>query len=109
MDFVDNTYIPNPVILDLGAWFKNEKYTPMAQIIVSFAYGVVLSPWGSGLFFLVVSLIFYELFYAVCTGCDPRYYNPYTRTGVIYASILGWIVGRTLSGDPVLKEGVPLN
>ncbi|CAH6418998.1 Hypothetical protein HVR_LOCUS185 [uncultured virus] len=88
-------------------WFCNTKYTPMAQIIVAFVWGVLLSPWSSGLFFLTIFIIIYEILYYVFTHGDPRYYNLFVRTGVIYSSIFGYILGRTLSGDNVLQEGVP--
>ena len=88
-------------------YFQNAKYTRMFQVIFSLAFGIILAHWGSGLFFLVVFLIFYELAYYIFTGGNPLYWDHFTRVGVIMASILGWIVGRSLLGDPVLKEGVP--
>lgn len=88
-------------------WFCNDKYTPMAQLITALVWGVLLSPWGSGLFFLFVFIIIYEILYYVFTKGNPVYYNVFVRVGVIYASIFGYIVGRTLSGDEILYEGVP--
>lgn len=88
-------------------WFCNQKYTPMAQIIVAFVWGVLLSPWSSGLFFLLLFIIVYEILYYVFTHGIPPYYNLFIRTGIIYSSIFGYILGRTLSGDTILEEGVP--
>jgi hypothetical protein len=88
-------------------WFCNDKYTPMAQIIVSTSWGILLSPFSSGLFFLLVFIIFYEILYYIFTKGDPKYYNSFVRVGVICGSIFGYIVGRTLSGDEILEEGVP--
>lgn len=87
-------------------WFCNEKFTPMAQILVSLVWGVLLSPWSSGLFFLVIFIIIYEILYYIFTRGNPLYYNIFTRTGVIYCSIFGYILGRTLSGDNILEEGI---
>ena len=91
----------------LAAWFQNEKYTPMAQVIVAFAFGALLSPWGSGLFFLLVFILIYELLYVIFTWANPRYWQPEIRGAAAMASILGWIVGRTVAGDEVLVPGVP--
>lgn len=88
-------------------WFCNEKYTPMAQLFIALVWGVLLSPWASGLFFLFFFIIVYEILFYVFTQGDPRYYNVFVRVGVIYASIFGYILGRTLSGDEILYEGVP--
>jgi len=81
-------------------------------LILSFTYGLILAPFGSGLFFLVVSILAYEwLIYVFAHG---RYGPPATfwegdlRAGVILASILGWIIGRTVSGYEILPSGVPL-
>lgn len=90
----------------LHCWFCNDKNTPMAQVILAFAFGVLLSPWSSGLFFLTIFIIINEILFYVFTKGDPRYYNVFVRTGVIYASILGFILGRTLSGDEILYEGI---
>lgn len=91
----------------MNKFFQNEKNTAMVQVITSFAFGILLSPWGSGLFFLIVYIIIYEILYYIFTKGDPIFYSVFVRTGVIYASILGFIVGRTLSGCNVLYEGVP--
>jgi hypothetical protein len=87
--------------------FCNDKTTPMFQVITAFAFGVILSPWSSGLFFLVIFIIIYEIFLYIFTHGDERYWDSFTRCGVICASLLGFIVGRTLSGDEILVPGVP--
>ena len=91
----------------LNKWFQNEKNTAMVQVISSFCFGILLSPWSSGLFFLVIYTILYEIIYYIFTKGDPFYYSVFVRTGVICSSILGFIVGRTLSGCQVLNAGVP--
>jgi hypothetical protein len=79
----------------------------MAQVVIAFAYGVLLSPWSSGLFILIITIILYEILLYIFTHGDPRYFNVFVRTGVISASILGYLIGRTASGDEILYEGVP--
>lgn len=91
----------------LHNWFCNDKYTAMAQVIVAIVWGILLSPWSSGLFALVIFIIIYELMYYIFTHGDPKYYDLFTRTASIFASILGFIIGRTLSCDNILYEGVP--
>lgn len=91
----------------LHALFCNDKNTPMFQVITSFTFGVILSPWSSGLFFLTIFIILYEIFFYIFTHGDQRYYDSFTRCGVICASLLGFIVGRTLSGDEILVPGIP--
>jgi 4-hydroxybenzoate polyprenyltransferase len=95
-----------PIASWLHAWFCNDNYTAMAQVIVALTLGILLSPWSSGLFFLIIFIILYELFYYIFTKGNPRYYNVFVRTGVIFASIFGYILGRTLSGDEILTEGI---
>jgi len=91
----------------LPTLFCNDKNTVMAQAIVSFAYGILLSPWSQGLFFLIISIIIYEILYYVFTHGNPRYYQVFTRCGVICAAIAGYIIGRTICNCDILYEGVP--
>lgn len=91
----------------LNKWFCNDKNTPMAQVIIAVTFGVILSPFASGLFFLVIFTVLGEILYYMFTKGDPRYYNVFTRAGVIYGGIFGYIVGRSLSNCEVLVEGVP--
>ena len=88
-------------------WFQNENYTKMAQVISSLVLGILFSPFSYGLFFLFVFLIFYEILYYIFTLGDPKYYDVETRVGVINGYILGYIIGKTATGQEVLNEGVP--
>ena len=104
---IDKPKLWEPFAGWLKWWFCNERCTPVAQIIIAFAWGVLLSPWSSGLFALTIFIILHEILYYLFTHGDPKYYSVFIRTGVIYTSIFGYILGRTLSGDDVLQEGVP--
>ena len=90
----------------LNDFFQNSNYTPMTEIVVSFVWGILLSPWNRGLIFLVSSIIVFEIMTYLFTKGDPKYYNVFVRTGVICSSILGFIIGRTLSGDEVCCPGI---
>jgi hypothetical protein len=88
-------------------WFQNADYSPMAQLIVAFIYGVLLSPWGSGLFWLLTFILLYEIAFYIFTHGHPTYWQHRTRAGIIICSILGWIIGRTVASSDILVEGVP--
>ena len=83
----------------------------MSQVISAMALGVLLAPYGSGLFFLVVFRVLYEtLVYAATHGSSEvaaRPWDLFTRCSVFYSSLFGWVIGRTLMGLPVLTPGVP--
>jgi hypothetical protein len=68
---------------------------------MGFGFGVLLAPWGAGLYFLIIFTIIFELLYYLFTAGDPRYWQLELRIGTFLASILGWIVGRTFSGLPI--------
>jgi hypothetical protein len=91
----------------INRWFCNKNYTPMAQLIVSISFGILLSPWSSGLFFLVTFALIYEILFYIFTKGDPEYYDPFVRVTVNMGYLFGYIVGRTVAGDDILYEGVP--
>ena len=91
----------------LVKWFQNDDYTPMAQVIVAYIYGVLLSPLSSGIFILAISIIVYEILYYIFSHGKEQYYNVLVRAGVISASILGYICGKMAAGDEILADGVP--
>ena len=88
-----------------------DKCSRMSQVVSALALGVLTAPYGSGLFFLVVFRVLYEtLVYAATHGSGEEAAAPwdlFTRCSVFYASLFGWVVGRTLMGLPVLPPGVP--
>lgn len=92
----------------LTKWFQNDATSPLANVILAFCLGVLWSPWGRGLFFLIVTIIVYEILFYIFTGGDPLYWQSDIRATVINAGVLGWIVGRQASGKNILEEGIPL-
>jgi len=87
--------------------YRNEHKTPMVHVISAFTFGILLSPWSKGIFFLALFMVLYEISFYLLSRGDPRYYNDLTRVGTMCASFLGFIVGRTIIGMPVTKKGVP--
>lgn len=86
--------------------------TPIAQIFVSFAMGVLFSPWSYGLFWLTIWLIVFEFGCYIMTGKmrdDTRMvdypdglYYAWVRLGVLCAAYSGYIVGMVVvNRDPI--------
>jgi hypothetical protein len=65
-----------------------------ASVIISFAYGVALSPWSSGIFWLIVTIILFEIIGYILGR--HKCWDIIWRAGVIAAAILGWVTGRVL-------------
>lgn len=96
-----------PVSTWLHKFFCNQKSTAMFQVFCGFALGVLLSPWSKGLFWLAIITFLNEIFIYMFTNGDPRYYNLFVRTAVIYANILGYICGRTLAQTEITLCNIP--
>lgn len=91
----------------LGDYLCGDRCSRMSQVVSALALGVLTAPYGSGLFFLVVFRVIHEtLVYAASHGLQTEW-DLFTRCCVFYASLFGWLVGRTLMGLPVLEPGVP--
>jgi hypothetical protein len=87
--------------------------TPIAQLMTSFALGVLFSPFSSGLFYLTLYIAIYEFLYYVLSGgkihpagriadYDDDLYYAFVRLGVVSASYSGYIIGMTLCDrDPL--------
>lgn len=90
-----------PITSFVYNWFNDPGYTIMAQCIVSFCYGLLLGPWTSGVWILTWTNMIYE----TLSFCFTKVYNVFVRAAVICFSMLGWIIGRTLSIDEVMCHG----
>ena len=87
-------------------YFNNGNATEMYQVILAFTIGVLFSPWNNGLFLFILFLIAYELLYFYATGFQLPYWRLEGRVAIVMASILGFIIGRTVVGfdDPVADK-----
>jgi hypothetical protein len=92
--FID--YVFEPLRMFLRYWYNDPEYSTLAQMIVAFAYGLLLSPWSSGIFFLFGSIIVCELLAYVFTK-GLSHDNLFIRAGIIYSSLAGFIIGRGFS------------
>jgi len=93
--------------MNLSRFFCTTASTRMSQVISACAFGILLAPFGSGLFFLVVFRVVYETFYYIMTKGNPLYWDLFTRCCVFYSSLFGWVIGRTLLEMNILEPGVP--
>lgn len=84
---------------------KHFRSTVVAQAIISFCFGLLLAPYGSGIFIVAVMALIKEICTMMFT--DNYYQSAFSRAGVVCSSFTGWIVGRAISGLDVMTEGVP--
>lgn len=78
----------------LQDWVCPASYTPLAQIIVSIASGLIFSWLSASLSLLLLFLIIYEALYFAMV-CRNRWALS-TRIGVIAGYIAGWLIGRSI-------------
>jgi hypothetical protein len=97
--------VDNPTIFN--QFFCNPNYTPTLQIFVALAYGILLSPFAWGLFWLFISILIYEWFFYVFTRGCKEYWDSRTRAGVFVGFVTGYIIGRSLAEVDVLTTGTP--
>lgn len=78
------------------------SYPVVAQGIVGFAFGMMLSPYSVGIEFVFSFVVVYELCVYAVTGGKPPYWRWGDRIFVVSCYFLGWIMGRALAGwrDP---------
>lgn len=79
------------------AW---EAFTPAAQVMVSFALGVFFGPISWGIIFYIVFIIAWEVMVYITYRAE---WNAIHRASIIMSSILGFIIGRTLTYIDPLK------
>ena len=78
-----------------------QHYTPLAQFIVSFFFGVLASPFGCTALWFVLYYSFFELLVAITW----KRWDPFLRFSVVCVAILGWIIGRLAIGaDHIWEE-----
>lgn len=80
----------------------DERFNIFIQMSIAFLSTFILSPFGRGIFYFVISIIIYEIFLLIYRKNDLL-----KRAGIIFSSILGWIVGRTLFSCDVLDTNCP--
>lgn len=101
-------YFPSEgkVIMNVGGWLRSFKYAPMSLIILSFASGVLFGPWSWGIFPLLLFIVAYEFLYYFLTWGNNEHWQVMMRCVVILATLLGWIISRTIfNPDNVIFPG----
>jgi hypothetical protein len=84
---------------------KHFRSTVLSQAIVSFCFGLLLAPYGSGIFVVAVMALIKEICTMMFT--DNYYESAFARAGILCSSFSGWIIGRAISGLNPTTEGVP--
>lgn len=75
------------------------------QYLISFFVGFIFGPWSWGIIWLLLYFIVYWLVDYIISRNRPNCWNTVGRAGIFFASLLGFIVSRTLYGVKVLKRG----
>lgn len=94
--------------MDLTPWFLSTNRSVLAQIIFGFTLGVLLSPWDTGLFFLIVYRLLYELAFYFYLFRFPDQWFMIERIVIFCASFLGYVIGRSLWGLNPVDPKVPV-
>ena len=114
---LDNLPIPQPIIKRHIAknttlfpdWFAEKLYgNELLLILSAFAISLTLASWSYGIIFFFVFLVTWEIIYYIAVRVTKPYWFLEVRLAIIAASILGWLIGRELTGkdadklDPLL-------
>ena len=83
----------------LDSYFCNSDQTELFQVVIAFAFGLAAGPISSGIAFLIVYTIFFEVFLVFATGMREPYWYPEARIAIFCSGILGWVLGRWLVAD----------
>lgn len=86
-------------------YFCCEDYSPLTQILVSFASGLAFAPLKGGFFWTVIFIIIYEIILIYFTGMEDKFWQLETRAGVIFAALAGWLIGREIANLDVMCPG----
>lgn len=100
-DVKNNTLFPD--------WCARHLYgNELFLILFSFALSMVFAPWSYGIIIFFIFLVVWEIGYYIAVRGQPPYWFLEVRLAIVAASVLGWLVGRELTGkdadklDPLL-------
>lgn len=92
-------------------WICENLYgNELLLILFSFALSMVLAPWSWGIIFFFIFLVVWEIGMYLGTRGKPPFWFLEVRLAIVAASVLGWLVGRELTGkdadklDPLLDR-----
>ena len=70
-----------------------KKFTPLLALTTGFGFSMLLAPLSCGIIFFIIFIVTYEIVLAFYSNwiCDYK-----LRIGVLFASILGFIIGSIL-------------
>ncbi len=80
-------------------WLADWLYgNELLQIIFAFALAMTLASWSWGIIIFFIGLVVWEILYYVSVKGTKPYYFFEVRLAIVAASVLGWLVGRELTG-----------
>ena len=68
---------------------------PLAQLLIAFSIGVILSPFSGALIFILGFALIVDIY---VFHSDNDNYDILLRIGIILAYIFGWIIGKSVTG-----------
>lgn len=74
-------------------WPDGYYASPLAQIICAFVIGLVISWLSASLVIVIVTIVILEAFFC---ACNYEQYSVFLRVSVLFASVAGWIIGRSV-------------
>ena len=105
---VNSSLLSNPTIINRDSSQWSTVYQPHDQSVlyyclIYFVIGLIVSPWSAGIVWLILFIVVHEIFVALYRRHDLLNYNSgyylFDRVAMGAATILGFIVGRTIIGD----------
>lgn len=81
----------------LYSFFKNMRFTMMMQCLSAIVFSLVLVSFSWGPIFFIMYVILWEiLMIAFNSLCESPYWTIESRLYIVYSSIFGYLIGRTL-------------
>lgn len=109
---LDDLPIPKPIVKRRIArnttlfpdWFAEKLYgNELLLILSAFAIALTLASWSYGIIFFFAFLVTWEIIYYIAVRGTKPYWFLEVRLAIIAASILGWLIGRELTGNDADK------
>jgi len=93
----------------LPDWLADWLYgNELLQILSAFALGIAFAPWSWGIVYFFIGIVIWEILYYVSVKGSKPFWFLEVRLAIVAASVLGWLIGRELTGkdadklDPLL-------
>ena len=78
--------------------FPNDGFTPIFQVILCFASGLLFSTISYGFYYFILFLIIFKLI-TIINNFQNNIFFYYLNAGCVLSSFMGFIIGRIIMGD----------